>query len=425
MTETLLVLLGDTTAGMVTRSQANRLTFTYDDAYRIRPDATPISVSMPIQVRSHSDKVITPWLWNLLPDDDAVVRRWARQFQVPATPFSLLATQIGLDCAGAVRLVPPERLAEAISRPGGITWLTEDEVAARLRDLRADSTAWLGRSFTGQFSLAGAQPKTALLHQHGRWGLPHGEAATTHILKPAVVGLDDHDLNEHLCLDAARRAGLIAARTRVARFGDQTAIVAERYDRLKVGDQVRRVHQEDLCQALGYPPEKKYQHDGGPKPEQIVRLLRKAASPLNADNAVKRFFDALVWNWIIGGTDAHAKNYSIMLAAGEVRLAPMYDVASALPYGTHERRLKFAMKIGGHYDVVPYVASWSRAAAELDIPKEVAYDRVRELAARAPDAFAESAANADIVALKSDLPNKLVDIIAQRAGRCVKCVTST
>lgn len=188
---------------------------------------------------------------------------------------------------------------------------------------------------------------------------------------------------------------------------------------------MRRVHQEDLCQALGYPPEKKYQHDGGPKPEQIVGLLRKVASPLNADNAVKRFFDALVWNWIIGGTDAHAKNYSIMLAAGEVRLAPMYDVASALPYGTHERRLKFAMKIGGHYDVVPYAASWSKAADEMDMPEEVAYDRVRELAARAPDAFAESAANADIVALRSDLPNKLVDIIAQRAARCIKGVTST
>jgi serine/threonine-protein kinase HipA len=80
--ETLLVLMGDTTAGVLTRSQAGRLNFTYDDDYRVRPDATPLSVSIPLQVRSHPDQVITPWLWNLLPDDDAVVRRWARQFQV-------------------------------------------------------------------------------------------------------------------------------------------------------------------------------------------------------------------------------------------------------------------------------------------------------------------------------------------------------
>lgn len=420
MTDTLLVLIGDTTAGFVTRSQAGRLRFTYDDAYQVASGATPLSVSMPIQIRSHPDQVITPWLWNLLPDDDAVVRRWARRFQVSSTPFSLLATYIGLDCAGAVRFVLPERLTEATSRPGEVTWLTEDEVAERLRDLHADSTAWLGRSFTGQFSLAGAQAKTALLYQNGRWGLPYGAAATTHILKPAVVGLDDHDLNEHLCLDAARRAGLIAARTRVARFGDQTAIVVERYDRLKIHDQVIRVHQEDLCQALSIPPTRKYQNDGGPNPKEIVGLLRRVVSPLNTDNAVARFFDALAWNWLIGGTDAHAKNYSLLLAGGEVRLAPIYDVASALPYGMHERKLKFAMKIGGHYDVVPYPGSWARAADEMGMAGELAHDRIRELAALAPDAFAASAADADVVALKSALPGRLVDIIADRAARCIK-----
>lgn len=93
------------------------------------------------------------------------------------------------------------------ARPGEITWLTDDEVAQRLRELKADSTAWLGKSFTGQFSLAGAQAKTAPLYRDGRWGIPHGAAATTHILKPAVAGLDDHDLNEHLCLNAARASG--------------------------------------------------------------------------------------------------------------------------------------------------------------------------------------------------------------------------
>jgi serine/threonine-protein kinase HipA len=127
------------------------------------------------------------------------------------------------------------------------------KVAERLRELKADSTAWLGRSFTGQFSLAGAQAKTALLYRDGRWGVPHGATATTHILKPAVAGLDDHDLNEHLCLEAARRAGLIAARTHVARFGNETAIVVDRYDRRLVAGQMTRVHQEDLCQALEIP----------------------------------------------------------------------------------------------------------------------------------------------------------------------------
>jgi serine/threonine-protein kinase HipA len=229
MTDSLVVVLGDTVAGTVTRIARGALRFDYADDYRQRPDATPLSLSMPTQVRSHPDHVITPWLWGLLPDNDAVLARWSRQFQVSAaSPFSLLATQIGEDCAGAVRFAPPDQGDRVLTRPGSVTWLTEDEVATRLRDLKEDSTAWLGRSFTGQFSLAGAQAKTALLFRDGRWGVPSGATATTHILKPAVSGFDDHDLNEHICLDAARRVGLLAVRTRVGRFGDETAIVVDR-----------------------------------------------------------------------------------------------------------------------------------------------------------------------------------------------------
>ena len=268
MTESLAVFLDNAVAGTLTRLSGGRLRFDYHDEYRDRPGATPLSLSMPTQVRSHSDRVVTPWLWGLLPDNEAVLARWARQFQASASsPFSMLATPIGEDCAGAVRFAAPDAVERMLERLGSVTWLTEDDVAERLRELREDSTAWLGRSFTGQFSLAGAQAKTALLYEDGRWGVPHGAPATSHILKPAVAGLDDHDLNEHLCLDAARRAGLLVVRTRVARFGDQTAIIVDRYDRRHVEGQMVRVHQEDLCQALGVHPAHKYQAGGDPAPQ--------------------------------------------------------------------------------------------------------------------------------------------------------------
>ena len=420
MTDSLVVVLGDTVAGTVTRIARGALRFDYADDYRQRPDATPLSLSMPTQVRSHPDHVITPWLWGLLPDNDAVLARWARQFQVSAaSPFSLLATQIGEDCAGAVRF-PPDQVDRVLTRPGGVTWLTEDEVAARLRDLKEDSTAWLGRSFTGQFSLAGAQAKTALLFRDGRWGVPSGATATTHILKPAVSGFDDHDLNEHLCLDAARRVGLLAVRTRVGRFGDETAIVVDRYDRADKAGDTLRVHQEDLCQALGLPPSKKYENQDGPGPAQIAALLRRVMPPREADLAVSRFADALIWNWLIGGTDAHAKNYSLLLADKQVRLAPMYDVASALPYGTHEKKLRLAMKIGGDYRVFPERNTWPGAAKDLGLKADALVARVRELTAAAPEAFAEAARAADIKALDRELPATLVDVIADRAARCMR-----
>lgn len=419
MSETLAVLLDDAVAGTLTRSPGGRLAFAYDEDYRRRPETTPLSLSLPKQIREHTGARLEAWLWGLLPDNDAVLRRWGRDFHVSASsPFALLSTPVGEDCAGAVRFVAPEQLDALVEQPGSVTWLTEDDVAERLRDLRTDTTAWLGRSFTGQFSLAGAQPKTALLQRDGRWGIPSGATPTTHILKPAVAGLDDHDLNEHLCLDAARRAGLIAARTSIERFAGETAVVVTRYDRIVRGETIRRVHQEDLCQALGVPPARKYQNEGGPGPSEVVRLLREAMPPAPAEDAVRRFVDALAWNWLIAGTDAHAKNYSLLLAGPEARLAPLYDVASALPYGAHERKLRLAMKLGGDYRLYPDRDPWPTAAGELSLDVTTLADRVRELATLAPDAFADAVAAHEVTALDRPLPARLLDLVADRARRC-------
>jgi serine/threonine-protein kinase HipA len=420
MTDSLLVILEDQTAGTVTRLRGGRLRFDYSDEYRERSGGTPLSLSMPIQVRSHPDQVVTSWLWGLLPDNHAVLRRWAREFHVSASSaFSLLATPVGEDCAGAVRFALPDEVDRVLGRSGDVAWLTDDDVAERLRELREDSTSWLGRAFTGQFSLAGAQAKTALLFRDGRWGVPSGSTPTTHILKPAVSGFDDHDLNQHLCLDAARRAGLLVARTSVSRFGDETAVVVTRYDRrVAPGGEILRVHQEDLCQALGLPPSRKYQNEGGPGPAQIARLLRSAMPPVVAEEAVWRFVDALIWNWLIGGTDAHAKNYSLLLAGDQVRLAPLYDIASSLPYGMHERKLRFAMKLGGDYRVFLQRNPWPQAARDLGLDGGELADRVSKLADVAPHAFADSVSATDIVALDRGMPGKLLDLVADRAARC-------
>lgn len=419
MSDALAVVLDEVVAGTLTRSAGGRLAFSYDETYRNRADTTPLSLSLPKQIRRHAGAALEAWLWGLLPDNDAVLQRWGRQFHVsPSSPFALLSTPVGEDCAGAVRFISADQIEQLLARPGSVAWLSEEEIAQRLSDLRADATSWLGRSFTGQFSLAGAQAKTALLLRDGRWGVPSGATPTTHILKPAVAGLDDHDLNEHLCLDAARRAGLIGARTRIERFGEETAVVVTRYDRIVTGETIRRVHQEDLCQALGIPPARKYQNEGGPGPVEIVRLLRAAMRPATAENAVRRFADALAWNWLIAGTDAHAKNYSLLLAGPETRLAPLYDIASALPYGSHERRLRLAMKLGGDYRVHPHHNPWPRTARELDLDPAWLVDRVRELAAVTPDTFADAAAVPEVIALERALPARLLDLIADRAQRC-------
>jgi serine/threonine-protein kinase HipA len=143
-----------------------------------------------------------------------------------------------------------------------------------------------------------------------------------------------------------------------------------------------------------------------------------------AEAAVWRFADALIWNWLVAGTDGHAKNYSLLLAGDQVRLAPLYDIASALPYGTHERKLRLAMKIGGDYRVSLERNTWPEAGRELGLDPGALVDRVRELGTLLPGAFAEAANSSDVVSLARPMPDRLVELVTHRAGRCLRLLGS-
>ena len=184
MADELFVLIGGALAGTITRT-SGALRLVYEAAYRRRRGATPLSVSMPLETAQHVGNRLQSWMAGLLPDNESVLTRWARTFHVANSAFALLGTPIGEDCAGAVRFVARDRLDGALARDGGVDWLDEGGVAARLRELQRDGTSWLGSDFSGRFSLAGVQAKTALLYRDGRWGVPTG-AATSHILKPAI-----------------------------------------------------------------------------------------------------------------------------------------------------------------------------------------------------------------------------------------------
>jgi serine/threonine-protein kinase HipA len=268
----------------------------------------------------------------LLPDNELVLGQWAQKFQVSARNAFSLISAVGEDCAGAVQFVRPERLDAVLGQhPPEIEWLDEGNIENRLRTLREDQSAWRIPRDTGQFSPAGAQPKTALLFQDGKWGVPSGRVPTTHILKPPTTALDGHAENEHFSLELARALGLPVVDSRIVHFQNEIAIVVERYDRLRTEAGIRRVHQEDICQALTILPTQKYQNEGGPGIDDIVQLLRTHSGEPRED--VDTFIDSVAFNWLIVGTDAHAKNYALLIGAqGRARLAPLYDVASILPH---------------------------------------------------------------------------------------------
>jgi serine/threonine-protein kinase HipA len=423
MTKELAVLMAGDRMGVLSQGDGGALDLAYEDSYRQRPLSMPVSLSMPLSWPSQPPAVVRAFCQGLLPDNENVLERWARDFQVSAgNPFALL-THVGEDCAGAVQFVRPERVDAILANVGSVVPLTDEQIAARLRTLRRDPSAWHMAS-AGQFSLAGAQAKTALHFDPsvGQWGDPSGAVPTTHIIKPAIAGFDDHDLNEHLCLTAARIAGLRAATSQVLTFDAERSIVVDRYDRLTRQDgSVARIHQEDMCQALGVPPSAKYQSDGGPTPEQIIELLRRVVEPPGvADLEVDRFVDALALNWLIGGTDAHAKNYSVLLTPGQVRLAPLYDVASSLPYDDmYLPRLRLAMRIGSEYRVTAINRRhWDAFADQNGLDADRTKQRIDDLARRLPAAFGEAAATGPVRAIGSELPARLVGTIEEHVKRC-------
>jgi len=363
-------------AGHLTKVKGGKLSFTYTQDYLEDPEAIPLSISMPLLLAEHKDEVIRPWLWGLMPDSEWVLRQWSRRFQVAGNDIYGLIRSVGEDCAGAVRFADSE---EVYPLPRGKKELKPTEIERRLGDLIKDPS--LGREPTdrGQFSLAGAQAKIALQKTGKKWYLPWGDEPTTHILKPPRPDLDGYIENEHFCLKLAYELGIPVAKSEVLSFGEQQVISIERFDRFYALRRWERIHQEDACQALSLHPERKYQSEGGPGVVELMKLLNRCSKPV-ADR--ERFIEYLVFNYLILGTDAHAKNYSIQLGPqGYVVLAPLYDVASLLPYIKRKSDVRFAMKYGGYYkDAQIRRRHFEKLANECSYPAPKIIQQVRTMA---------------------------------------------
>lgn len=375
----LWVFLHGEAVGVAVRSR-RAVHFMYRSDYPV--SATPLSLSLPVDGRVRD---ISPWIDGLLPDNQRTRSRWAQAHGAASTdPFDLLSTPAGLECAGAVQFCAQQALPD--SGTGELVELTDSEVADRLRDIMQDAedapTQGLGEL---RLSLAGAQPKMALRLTGDGWRLPTGALATTHILKPQRGHLnpalrDSMAVNEHLCQAAAVTLGLDAAPTSLEVFGDETCLVTERFDRRWDEGALVRCHFEDLCQALGHAPDRRYQSDGGPTPEQIIALLSNETGRGDA----RRFFLSLFYNWLIGNTDGHAKNYGVLLDGPLPRLAPLYDLSSAAPYAAPSAGLRPpAMRFAEPSPTT--VQRWSQAAGQLGIG--VADDELQDMAQALPEAF--------------------------------------
>lgn len=416
----LWIWMGDRRVGTLDGSDRRSPAVIYAADWIDDPQATPLSTSMPVAGGAHSGRHVAAWLWGLLPDNERVLERWASRYQCSATDVVGLLEHVGSDVAGAAQFLP------AGHRPTDKSTLdrnvSEDDIAEMLRALRADATAW-HPEMGGRWSLAGAQAKLALAFddQAQQWTLPNGPSPTTHIIKPAISGLDHHDLNEHLSLRTAARLGLRTARSEVRHFGSEAALVVRRYDRAVVEGRMVRVHQEDLCQALGVFPTSKYQADGGPGVEDMAQAL-KHVSVADPIDSIARLVRGVMFNWLILGTDAHAKNYSLLLSGSQVRLAPFYDLASAVTFDEQPRKLRLAQKIGGEYrPTVVGSRHLKRLATAVGLKAERVVSEGREMARRLPDELATVIAGEDLSGDDAVFAAKLLDRIG---SWCLDCVSA-
>jgi serine/threonine-protein kinase HipA len=239
--------------------------------------------------------------------------------------------------------------------------------------------------------------------------------------------LEYQEVNEHLCLRAAGTLGIRTANSEVIAFGEERAIVLERYDRLRQPDgSVIRVHQEDLCQALGVCPDRKYEReDGGPSAVDVVALLREHIPPSQALAAVETFCRALAYNWVIYGPEAHAKNYSLLLSGPNVRLAPLYDISSLAPYPDRYDRphMAMAMSINKKFqNSLVTGEDWIHLARALSVDPDQMTAWVHDVVSNAPDALADAVRSEDDWIAKLNVAHQLVEGVASNSKALLRWV---
>lgn len=377
MADRLPVFWEEELVGEVDRAGGGRMYFAYAASWLARDDARPISLSLPLGDGLYQEPAHN-WFANLLPEGMAR-EAVARALGVAVDDDFGLLEALGRDVAGALSVGEPrdDRASEWLP-------LDEDDLdrwstgAPALPDEAADGV---------RLSLAGAQHKIGARREVGRYVRTRGDAPSTHILKFGPSDLSHVPENEFFALELARALGLPVTRAELDLRWSRPVLVVERFDRVAEDGGVRRIHQEDLCQALGLSRLDKYRVTFA----EVFACVRRASLSPARDS--RTLLEWQSFNVLCGNDDGHAKNVSLTLDGGP-RLAPSYDLVCTAAIDRLSRRL--AMSVGGSDDSGNLTAEdWLAEDATLGL-RAGAFRRVVEMQLdalpRALDAASESLA---------------------------------
>ena len=356
----LYIFMNGQKVGLLSRTSSGKLELRYDDSWFSNEAGRPLSLSLPLADQVYSGEVVENYFDNLLPDSQPIRNRIQKRFGAKSNQGFDLLWHVGRDCVGAIQLFP-ENIEVDVKKIEAEP-LDDAVIAETLKSYR---TMPLGMREDKEFriSIAGAQEKTAFLKLKNKWHLPFGTTPTSHIFKLPIgriehsgMDLSDSVENEWLCHAIFKAYKIPVANTEIGSFEGVKTLIVERFDRRWSTDNswLIRLPQEDICQALHVPPAFKYESDGGPGIESIMKLLLGSTHSLEDR---RTFMTQVFLFWVLGAIDGHAKNFSISLApGGAFQLTPAYDVMSAYPLLAKKqlemRRMAMAMSLKGknrHY----------------------------------------------------------------------------
>ena len=368
--------------------------FQYSDEYRTG-NGTPISISLPIQEDEFSAERTAGFFEGLLPE--GFTRRTVAQWmQVDEGDYLSILHGLGRECLGAL----------CITEDGETVDASYEKISEKQgQDLAAEGvTKSAELVMNSHLSLTGASGKVGLYFDQptNAWYLPHGTAPSTHIVKQSHIRLEAIVTNERLSLMTAARCGLDIPQSFIINTGTgqehEVLFATRRYDRdlasasASVSGLPRpyRLHQEDFAQAMGIPATQKYEQGARGYMRGMFELLRKYSSDPVTDQL--KLWDTIVFNYLIGNTDAHIKNFSLLYGKDlrRIRLAPAYDIVSTVIYEQSTRNMAFSIGEAKALDDISR-DSFRAAAREAGLGERMAMRRFDAMAARFRKALHESA----------------------------------
>lgn len=348
----------------------------YEPDWVARRAAFPLSLTMPLSGRPYAADRVLPWLANLLPE--AHLTELGLMLKVAPQDVLGLLMRLGRDTAGAFSFGEPRR-------SGNHFRIVPDDAALEriIEDL--PERPFLAGDSGVSMSLAGVQDKLPVyVTPNGQIAIPLDGTPSTHILKPDIRRLAGSVQNEAFCMVLANLCGLSAAEVSTGRAGKRSYLLVTRYDRLMdASGIVRRIHQEDFCQLLGLLPAAKYQRTGlGARGGANLKAMFAALSDLVSPAERLNLLDGVVFNVLVGNSDLHAKNYSILIGAGgTAKLAPLYDVMCAMIYRNVDQSLPQMIGARTNPNEI-HGDDWRMLSSAIGLSAAATLARVGELAAK-------------------------------------------